>query len=523
MTVTLRRLLLSRLTFWILITAASVYFLFFYVIPEKRIKLGIDIAGGSYITLGVRLDEAIKNELTERMYDAKTVLADKKGLRPVKHDIENESIIFSFSEPKQAYAAAEFLAEYEKGMIVNSCNANVTMKLTTVEAKRVERDAVESNKSVLTARLNSTGLSEVSVVAYGDRRVVVELPQVDDPRQAKAMIGTAARLEIKPVEDSAASEQELLQRYGGKLPDGMMVIQGPGEEFGKGAALLVPKHTNVTGRQLRSAVVGQGGCTGVEPVVQFQFKPAGAQYFAEMTEKNVGRPLAIIIDGKVISAPTVQEPIRGGSGQISSSSFTMKSARQLALMMKSGAFVAPVDFEEDRHVGPALGWDSVYSGLLACGIGMVLLLLFCLFFYKVAGLLAFIVLLYNLLCSILIFAGLGATLTLPGIAGLILTVGIAVDASILIFERIREELSHGVPLRKAVDTGFNGALPVILDSNITSFLVALVLYWFGAGPIRGFAAAQIVGIVSTIITGLWLLRSFFTYATDVLGVQKIRF
>lgn len=532
MTVTLRRLLLSRLSLWIALTAASGYFLLFHVFnvftPQeeratktKYINWGIDLAGGSLITLNVQLNEAREHALVDYMQEAMEQIAEKQKIKTVKNDIKDEIITLTFANLQDAYAASEFLTSLQqmRGLTIATAENMVTMRLTPKEIQRVEKDAVESIKSILAARLNDMGLSEVSVVAYGEKRIMVELPDVHDLREARARIGATALLEIKPVEDHGASEAEILQRYGGRLPESMMLV--PGEDRSGSAFYMVPKYTTVTGRQLRSVSAGRGGKTGVDPVVHFQFNASGARHFAEMTEKNIGRQLAVIVDGKVRSAPVVNCRI-AEAGTIEGS-FTPQEAKRLAMLMKSGAYVARVTFEAEQQVGSSLGSQEAYQGLIACLIGLTLLLGFCVFVYKVAGMLAFLVLVYNLMLSLLIFATLRATLTLPGIASLILTVGIAVDASILIFERIREELAHGAPLRKAVDTGFAGALPVILDSNITSFLIAIVLYWFGSGAIRGFAAAQIIGIVSTFITGLWLLRSFFTFATDVLGVKKIRF
>ena len=222
----------------------------------------------------------------------------------------------------------------------------------------------------------------------------------------------------------------------------------------------------------------------------------------------------------VLTAPAVQSAIRE-EGEITGS-FTVQSARELASLLKSGAFVAPVTFEEERTIGPALGAESIHKGLMACCIALLLLLIFSVAIYKVAGLFAFIVLIYNLLLILFAMSWLGAALTLPGIAGLILTIGMAIDASILIYERIREELALGSTFRKAVDVGFSGAMAVILDANITHFLVSVVLYKLGAGPFKGFAVAMIIGIISTLITGLLLLRSIFTFCLDVLGVKNIR-
>lgn len=518
MVLSLRRLLFSRLLIWLILAGLGGYFVYNL---GSYIKRGIDLAGGLYITLEVQLDKAREAELSERIEEAEEALRANQKVLPLTKRLEGQVAILTFDQIKNAAAAAEFLSRaMAKGVSVESEGTNVRIRLTTQAERQVDHDAVESNIAAINSRINQFAVSETHVARQGEKRIIVELPDVHNPQQARAIIGKAALLEIKPIEDAAPTERELLDRYGGKVPEGTMILKGEGAP-GQVEYHLVPQFTDVTGRQLKTAYVSVGGRTGAEPVVAFRFKPKGAQHFGEMTEKNIGRRLALIIDGVEESAPVVQSRI-DSVGTISGA-FTSEQARELAGLMRAGAFVAPVTFEEERHIGPSLGSELVRKGLIACIIGMLALLIFCIFVYKAAGMLAYVALLFNLLLSLGILAMMQAALTLPGIAGLILSIGMAIDASILIFERVREELAHGVPLRKAIDTGFAGALAVILDSNITSLLVAMVLYWLGTGPIKGFAATQIVGIVATLITGLWMLRSFFTYATDVVGVTKMKF
>lgn len=300
-----------------------------------------------------------------------------------------------------------------------------------------------------------------------------------------------------------------------------MIIPGRKEEAG---FYLVPTYAKVTGKQLRDAryVLRTDDLMSrrTPHVVQIEWKPEGAEKFYELTKDNVGKQLAIVLDNVVVSAPRVDEPIR----EIAtiSGDFSAETAEELVALLKSGAFTAPVEVIEERHIGPSLGQESIHKGLLSCAIALGLLFLFSILVYKVAGLFAFIVLLYNLL---LILFGLAlvpdATLTLPGIAGMILTVGMAIDSSILIYERIKEELASGSSLRKAVDSGFNGALSVILDANITTFIIGAVLYWFGSPAIQGFALTLMIGIVATLITGLLLLKTIFNLYLDS-GAQTIK-
>ncbi len=270
---------------------------------------------------------------------------------------------------------------------------------------------------------------------------------------------------------------------------------------------------------LADARPAMGGKTGVEPVVRFEFNADGADKFYEITSKNNGRQLAIVLDNEVISAPRIQSAIRN-SGEITGN-FTSDGVKQLSYLLKSGSFVAPVSFEEERQIGPSLGAESVKRGLYSCLGGFALIFLFSLFYYKLSGLLAFFALVYNLIFILLGLAWLHATLTLPGIAGMVLTIGMAIDASILIFERIKEELAKGSGLKHAVDTGFSGAMGVILDGNITTFISGLVLYNLGSGPIQGFAVTLMLGIIATLIATLFFLRSFFKFILSNFSIQKL--
>jgi len=515
MTLSLRRIFMSSLMVWVLVSALGVYFL---IHLHKFINFGIDLVGGTYITLEVQLDKAVENETIERMQAAINLLKKENKVTPETQKLVGRDAVITFKDDADASVAEQLFATHDVHLGIRKEGASLVMSLPSEEVTTIHRDAVEGNMTVLRKRLDPLGAGEITIAAHGDKHIIVELPNVHNPAQAKAMIGKAALLEVKKVEDMGSSEQELIEKYGGTLPEGTMIVAG--KEGSRKMYYLVPSFTDITGRLLKDASMGFGGTTGAEPVVEFVFKPEGGEKFYELTSQNIGEAVAILIDGVVITAPRVNTAI-SSHGQITGS-FTPAQAQDLALMLKSGAFVAPVTFEEERHIGPSLGEASIRQGLLACIVGMALLFLFSVIVYKVAGLFAFIVLLYNLLLILFALAWLGATLTLPGIAGMILTIGMAIDASILIYERIREELAAGASMRHAVDIGFKGAMSVILDANITHFLVALVLYKLGVGPIKGFAATMIVGIVATLLTGLLLLKSIFNFVLINLGVQKIK-
>lgn len=515
MTLSLKRFLFSGLALWLVITLVGVYFLLHL---KNFINLGVDLVGGTYITLEVQTDIALETELAHRALFLATALKKGDQPAPVSTSANKETGILVFANEEAARQAENFLIAQEHGGTFKREGNSLKIHLTREERATLEKEAVEGNMQVLERRLNPYGAEEVTIVKQGERNIVVELPNVHDSAKAKAMIGKTALLEIKLVEDAAPSQEELLKKIGGKIPDTMMIVSGK-ERGGRTWYYLVPKYTDLTGRLLKDASSSVGGDLGVNPTVKISFKPEGAEKFGELTSKNLGRQLAILIDNVVITAPTVNSAIYG-EGEITGSA-SMQEAQELAVMLKSGAFVAPVKFEAERLIGPSLGRESIKNGLMACLIGLLALLVFAVVVYKTAGFLAFIVLLYNILLILFGLYWLKATLTLPGIAGMILTVGMAIDASILIYERIREELASGLPFRKAVDAGFSGALAVILDANITHFIVALVLYKFGAGPIRGFAITMIVGIIATLITGIILLKSMFKLVLDGLGFQRI--
>lgn len=529
----LRPSMLFNLLIWLAITVYGGWFLYKLVNDsqdKKPINFGIDLVGGTYLTLKVKMNEAVKNELVTIMESVKDRLKKEKLELPTQSPLVNENEAagtLAFANDEAAAQAVQIAQDLNRtGLFKISQNGNnLNFNIEKGQLAQLTADTIEHNISILRTRLDAYGAGEIAIFPQGGN-IVVELPNVSDPQQAKARIGKAALLEMKPVYDQGASQDELLEKYNGKIPEGSMIIQGSkkGAAAGRGA-YLVPMHAKVTGKLLKNAQYGVSNdpfAKGSRDIVQIEFNAEGAQKFYELTKEHVGSMIAIIIDNVVVEAANVNEPIEGGSAQISGS-FTEESAKELVTLLKSGAFSAPVEVIEERTIGPSLGKESIEQGLTSCLIGLALLLVFSVLVYRTAGVFAFVVLLYNLL---LILFGLAlvpdATLTLPGIAGMILTVGMAIDSSILIYERIKEELAAGSSLRKAVDAGFGGALTVILDANITTFIVGAVLYYLGSPAIQGFALALMIGIIATLITGLILLKFIFNLLLDM-GVQKIQF
>lgn len=512
MSLSLRRIFLSEFMIWILFGIIALYF----IIPlRKSLRFGIDLVGGTYLTLEVQSDKAVEAELVERMQVIESKLARLYKIHPTSKKIEKESIVLTFATLQDTQTAASFIKNETKDLDQKVEGTIIRLQLPERLVKRIKQEALARNVEVLRTRMRSS-IAETPIATQGDKRIVIELPDTANPQEAKARIGKAAQLEFRLVERIGRSLDEIRLEYDGELPQDTEILPGKsGDEF-----FLVQKYTDITGKLLRDARPAFGGETGVEPVVSFKFNDVGAEKFYELTSKNYGRLLAIILDGVVISYPEIKVPIRGEG--VISGHFTTESAKELAMLLSSGAFVAPVTFEEERQIGPSLGAESIKQGLISCLVGLGLLLIFSVLIYKVSGLFAFFALLYNLILILLGMVWLKATLTLPGIAGMVLTVGMAIDASILIYERIREKLAQGTPIRAAVNDGFSGAMSVILDANITTFIVGAVLYKFGTGPVQGFAITMMLGIISTLITGLFFLRSLFKFILDNFRIQKLR-
>lgn len=510
-----RSFLLSSFMFWLLIAALSVYFL--YPLRQK-LKFGIDLVGGTYITLQVETEKAIEHELRSKSKQLVLALKNEQNpILPLTHKIESGKIILNFTDANDTHAAVRILRENANDLKISQQNNMVSLEMSSEAIARLENWALESNIEVLRTRLNKLGVEEIKITAQGSNNIVVELPDVDDPARAKEMIGTPAMLEFKVVEARGPSHESILEEFGGVLPEGMIIIPNR-DVHGRREFLLVAENSEVTGRYLLDAMPSSNDVER-RLGVSFTFNEEGGERFYELTSENVKRNLAAILDGQAISVAQINQPIRSNV-QITGN-FTIEQAKELATLLKSGAFVAPVSFSEERRIGPSLGAESIYSGFKACVIGLILLLLFSIYYYKICGIFAFLALIFNLLLVLVALSLTGAALTLPGIAGMVLTIGMAIDASVLIYERIKELLASGVSARQAVSEGFANALVVILDGNITTFIVGVVLFKFGTGPIQGFAVTMMIGIIATLITGLFFLRSLIEFVLDRQKVQKL--
>jgi preprotein translocase subunit SecD len=475
------------------------------------------LVGGVYLTLEVQVAKAVESSLATVMNSVYKTLK-VEGKVPLSKAIQQEKIVFSFATLQEAQDAVQSMKREKAELKIDVQGTSVYITFSDAKVDRIKRDAVQRNIEVLRLRLDKFGVSETPIAAQGEKNIVIEMPDVFDPQKAKELIGKAALLEFRLVEKSSGNEEDLLYDYDGELPDDKEILPGIVEE-GRRRYYVVEKYAQVTGRMLKDARAALGGRTGVEAVVEFNLDAEGGEKFYALTSANIGKQLAIVLDGEVLSAPSVHTAIKD-SGHITGN-FTSESAKSLALLLKSGAFVAPVTFEEERQIGPALGQESRSAGLFSCLIGLLFIFIFGLYFYRLSGLFAFFVLVYNLLLILVGMSFLGATLTLPGVAGMVLTIGMAIDASILIFETIKEELTRGLSIEKAVNVGFADAMTVIIDGNLTTLIVGIVLYFLGSGPVQGFATTMMLGIVATLITGLFFLKSIFNVMLRNFNIQKL--
>ena len=512
---TAKRIAGSELMIWLLLCVVGMYFLY----PlRKSLRFGIDLVGGSYLTLEVKTDKAVEAELIRKLQTIDAKFKRERSITLVSKTIVDRNIVLTFENQQQTQDAARILKTDERELVQSVDKNTISLGFSEVMEKRIKEDSVLRNIEVLRTRLDKFSVAEISIAKQGEKEIIIELPDVSNPQEAKEMIGRAALLEFKIVEKIGSNEAELLLEYDGELPDDLQIL--PGErENGRSPFYVVQKYAKVTGSMLSDARPSMGGKTGVEPVVQFSFNEEGADKFYELTSKNLNRQLAIVLDNEIISAPRIESAIRS-TGTITGT-FTSHEVKKLAYLLKSGSFVAPVTFEEERQIGPSLGAESIKNGLYSCLGGFGLVFLFSVYYYKLCGLLAFLALIYNLIFILIGLAWMHATLTLPGIAGMTLTIGMAIDASVLIFERIKEELAKGSSVKTAVDTGFSGAMGVILDGNITTFISGIVLYNLGSGPIQGFAVTLMLGIIATLIATLFFLRSFFKFILNNFAIQKL--
>ncbi len=472
-------------------------------VPNKQVNLGLDLRGGSHLLLEVEV-QAVIDEYLQFLVDSARVALRQDRIRYRGLSGLEDGITVSITNPEQRERALELIRGIELDALTSIEDDRITMLLSEEQINERRIAAIQQSIEIVRRRIDETGVREPTIQRQGDDRIILQLPGVDDPERVKRLIGQTARLTFQMVD----VENSLQEALGGRVPPGAVLLpmaEGASDP-GEPDTLLIRKRIAVSGESLVDAQPGFDGRTN-EPVVTFRFDTVGARRFGSITTENVGRPFAIVLDGEVISAPVIREPILGGSGQISGG-FTVEDSNDLAVLLRAGALPAPLLILEERTVGPGLGADSVAAGQMASIIGLVGVLFFMAFTYGRFGMYADVALVVNILLILGALSALQATLTLPGIAGIVLTIGMAVDANVLIFERIREEVRAGRTPISAIDAGYSRALTTIIDANLTTLIAAILLYAFGSGPVRGFAVTLAIGIVTSMFTAIMVTRLF---------------
>ena len=484
------------------------------ILPTEKIHLGLDLQGGMHLVLEVQTQKAVESRIERTVQELRDAMK-KAGVRYVDLDrIEGIQISVRILNEKSIKAFDDMLdKDFPWLRLVSKTTEgekyDVRLDLPDQEVKYIKEMASKQAMETIRNRIDQFGVSEPDIRRQGANRILVQLPGIKDPERAVGLIGQTALLEFKLVDDDHDVEKALQ----GDIPpnDEILyeVIEDKITRRTTKTPFLVRKRTYLTGEYLTDARV-QIDSQFSEPYVSIDFDKKGARLFERITEANVKKRLAIVLDGHIYSAPVIQEKISGGQARITGN-FTTDEARDLAIVLRAGALPAPVKILEERTVGPSLGRDSIEKGLLSMWVGGLFVIIFIAIYYKAAGIVADIALCLNI---ILIAAGLAcfqATLTLPGMAGIILTIGMAVDANVIIFERIREEARLGKTPRAAVDAGYTKATLTILDANVTTLIAALVLFQFGTGPIKGFAVTLSIGILASLFTAIIVTRSIFDY------------
>ncbi len=482
-------------------------------LPHQRLNLGLDLQGGSYLLEEVDVAALKAERLVNLTEDVRTTLRDKKiqfsDLRQTKDDV-----VVRITDPAQAEDAFKELSALGNPLpngggkdvsISTLPDQHVRLYLSDRALTAESVAAVKQSIEIIRRRVDQLGTREPRIIQQGTNRIVVEAPGESDPDRLRAIIGQTAKLTFQMLDDSVTPEEAA----SGLVPPGSVLLKS---EDGREPQLVVKRRALVSGEMLVSA--SQGYDQNGQPAVQFRFNGQGARRFADATLQGIGKRFAIVLDNKVISGPVIQTPITGGNGQITGN-FTVESASDLALLLKSGALPAPLKVVEQRTVGAELGADAIRAGQISLAIGAVAIVIFIVLAYGLYGVFAAIALLVNGLLLIGALSLTQATLTLPGIAGIVLTLAVAVDANVLIYERMRDEARSGRSVMASIDHGYALAYPSIMDANITSLIAAVIMFMFGSGPVKGFAWTLSIGVLTSVFTAIlvtqvligWWLRA----------------
>ncbi len=510
-----------KLNYRIVILIIATVFGLIYSIPSftqsdegKKITLGLDLQGGLNMLLGVKTEEAVNSQLKSIASGLKH-FGERNDILLDGISVSEGEVHFELLDADDATAVDEHLKAME-GTVVHASEGKYAVSMTPEAVEKLKLQAVDQAIETIRNRLDQFGLAEPTVAKQGLDKILVELPGIktlEEEQRARELISRAAKLELMAVDEERAmrvhdmSDAEAAG-YGDRILE---------DAIQPGMKHLVHEIPILDGSMLTDAQVGYD--QNNRPVINFSLNSEGAQIFGDFTGKSVGKRLAIVLDGKVYSAPVINERIGGGSGQISGN-YTTAEANDLAIALRSGALLAPIYMMEKRSVGPSLGADSIRASMIALIGGFALVAVFMIVYYGFAGIVANIALIVNLMLIIAVMAMFGATLTLPGMAGIVLTVGMAVDANVIISERIREFLRQGYSIRKAIEAGYDNAMRAILDSNITTLIAAVLLYVYGTGAIKGFAITISIGILASMLTAILGTHGIYQMLYDWMGKSK---
>lgn len=467
-------------------------------LPKQKINFGLDLRGGSYLLLKVDFKSYLKDQL-EINSDILRRELRKRQIGYFNLSNDGESITFNLRNNNDNDQISNLVKSVNKELSYNYEPRNhdlIKLYFSENELTTLQDRLVEQAREIIRMRVDESGTKEPSIQRQGRFNILLQVPGLQDPSELKRILGKTAKMTFHLIDESISPEQAM----SGSVPPGSKLVAQ--EENGKERWFVIKSKSVLSGELLSDAKASYNNGT---PVVAFSLNRIGAKLFGDVTKKNSGKRLAIVIDNKLISAPAINEPILGGSGIITGN-FTINSANELALLLRAGALPAPIEIVEERTVGPNLGEDSIEAGTKASIISVIAIILFMIAMYGLHGMFACVALIFNLIFIIAIMTCIQATLTLPGIAGIVLTMGMAVDANILIFERVRDELSYKATPAYAINQGFSQAFATILDSNLTVLIAAFFLYEFGSGVVKGFAVTLAIGILSSMFTAVSLTK-----------------
>jgi protein-export membrane protein SecD len=467
------------------------------LLPSNKVNLGLDLRGGSHILLQIDFDYYIQEQLKSLQNELKREFIEKRVYTlPM---IEGSKIIASLRDESAVKKVKKIVRRFDSDIEVEYESGSVKLFYSDKKRVKMQQDLVAQSIEIVRRRVDETGTKEPVIQARGNNQILLQMPGVNNPEEIKDLLGKTAKLTFHFVVDQAVVDSGVIGKYFDydvkRLPDS------------QGRYYLIKTPVILSGEMLidANATYYEG-----EPAVAFRFNSVGTRKFAEITAENVGRVFAVVLDGKIVTAPKINSIISGGAGVISGS-FTTQEAKQVALLLRAGALPAPLEVIEERTVGPSLGADSIRAGTTAALYGFGLVALFMIIFYRFFGLIANFALIINISLILTALSLLGATLTLPGIAGIVLTMGMAVDSNVLIFERIKEEVRGNKKMLSSIDAGFSQAFRTIIDSNITTLIIALFLYIFGSGPVRGFAVTLSIGILASMFSAILLTRMMIVF------------